>query len=298
MDFSLRDLSYFLAVVAHGHLGHAASACAVTQPALSKSLKRLEDETGLALFDRAGRAIRPTSAGLAFAEHARKVVNQYDDAVRHAEGLRAGGGGLLRLGATAATMDTVVMPALEALLPAQPGLRVVLTLGLSDELPDLVERGDLDLAVAPSDGTRGGVLRQDAMGHDVLRLVAGRRNPLFKRAALGLADLAEQRWILPKRTSVARQRLDASFARADQPLPRAVLEVDFISAGALKLVAGTDLLTVAPASLLEDNAEAGVAALPVEASLPLKRDISLLSRRQAVWSPMMKAFRAVLRNRS
>lgn len=298
MDFSLRDLSYFLAVVTHGHLGRAASACAVTQPALSKSLKRLEDETGLALFDRAGRAIRPTSAGLAFAEHARKVVNQYEDTVRHTESLRAGGGGLLRLGATAATMDTVVMPALEILLPEQPGLRVVLTLGLSDELPDLVERGDLDLAVAPSDGTRGGVLRQDAMGHDVLRLVAGRRNALFKRSAISLADLVDQRWILPKRTSVARQRLDASFARADQPLPRAVLEVDFISAGVLQLVAGTDLLTVAPASLLEDAAPAGVAALPVDAALPLKRDISLLSRRQAVWSPMMKAFRAVLKNRS
>lgn len=298
MDLSLRDLTYFLAVVTHGHLGRAASACAVTQPALSKSLKRLEDETGLALFDRAGRAIRPTSAGLAFAEHARKVVNQYEDTVRHAEGLRDGGGGLLRLGATAATMDTVVMPALEVLLPAQPGLRVALTLGLSDELPDLIERGDLDLAVAPSDGTRGGVLRQDAMGHDLLRLVAARRHPLFKRPAIALADLADQRWILPKRTSVARQRLDAFFARTDQALPNAVLEVDFISAGALKLVAGTDLLTIAPASLLEDAAEAGVAALPVDASLPLKRDISLLSRRRAVWSPMMKAFRAVLKARS
>jgi LysR family transcriptional regulator, cyn operon transcriptional activator len=297
MDLSLRDLSYFLAVVAHGHLGRAASACAVTQPALSKSLKRLEDETGLALFDRAGRAIRPTSAGLAFAEHARKVVNQYEDAVRHAQGLRSGGGGLLRLGATAATMDTVVMPALQVLLPKQPELRVVLTLGLSDELPDLVERGDLDLAVAPADGARGGVLRQDAMGHDLLRLVASRRNPLFKRPALGLADLADQRWILPKRTSVARQRLDASFARADRPLPRAALEVDFISAGALKLVAGTDLLTVAPDSLLEDAGDTGVAALPLDAALPLKRDISLLSRRQAVWSPMMKAFRTVLRSR-
>jgi len=297
MDFSLRDLSYFLAVVTHGHLGRAASACAVTQPALSKSLKRLEDETGLALFDRAGRAIRPTSAGLAFAEHARKVVNQYDDAVRHAEGLRTGGAGLLRLGATAATMDTVVMPALELLLPAQPGLRVVLTLGLSDELPDVVEQGDVDLAVAPSDGGRGGILRQDAVGQDVRRLVASRRHPLYRRGPVSLDDLAGQRWILPKRTSVARQRLDAFFARADRPLPRAALEVDFISAGALKLVAASELLTLAPAGLLEDSAEAGVAALRVQAALPLSRDISLLSRRGAVWSPMMKAFRAVLKSR-
>jgi DNA-binding transcriptional LysR family regulator len=296
MDFSLRDLSYFLAVVTHGHLGRAASACDVTQPALSKSLKRLEDETGLALFRRAGRTIRPTSEGLAFADHARRVVNQYEDAVRHAEGLRAGTGGLLRLGATAATMDTVVMPALERLLPAQPGLQVVLTLALSDELPDRVEHGDLDLAVAPSDRARGGVLRHEAVGQDVLRLVAGRRNPLLRQPAITLADLAGRRWILPKRTSVARQRLDAFFALADQPLPRAALEVDFISAGALKLVAGTDLLTLAPAALLQDSGEAGVAALAIAAALPLTRDISLLSRRQVVWSPMMKAFRQVLKS--
>jgi LysR family cyn operon transcriptional activator len=297
MNLSLRDLTYFLAVLTHGNLGRAASACAVTQPALSKSLKRLEDETGLDLVDRSGRAIRPTSAGLAFAEHARKVVLQYEDTVRHAQGLLAGEGGLLRIGATAATMDTVVIPALQTLLPSRPALQATVTLGLSDELPDLIQQGALDLAVAPADAAHASVLSQEAVGQDRLQLVAGRGNELTGRRRITLEDLARQRWVLPKRTSVARQRLDAFFAGADVPPLHAALEVDFISAGILKLVAGTDLLTIAPAALLEDAPDAMVVALSIGASLPLRRDISLLSRRHAVWSPMMNAFRTALKSR-
>lgn len=298
MNLSLRDLSYFLAVAAHGHLGRAASACAVTQPALSKSLKRLEDETGLELVDRSTRNIRLTSAGLAFAEHARNVVNQYEDAVRHADGLRTGDTGLLRIGATAATMDTVIMPALESLLPGRPGVRVTLNLGLSDELADWINQGALDIAVAPAYAAHPAILCQEAIGQDVLRVVAGRRNPLFSRPRIPLQDLAAQRWILPKSTSVARQHLDAFFARAGVALPRAALEVDFISPGALKLVAASDLLTIIPASLLDGAPDAGIAALSIGLELPLRRDISLMSRRGAVWSPLMTAFRTVLKNRT
>ncbi|ALM83476.1 LysR family transcriptional regulator [Bordetella sp. N] len=292
MNPSLRDLSYFLAVVAHGHLGRAASACAVTQPALSKSLKRLEEDTGLALFDRGARAVRPTAAGLAFAEHARKVVDQYEDAIRHAQALSSGEGGLLRVGATAAAMDTAVLPALEILLPESPGLRVVSTMGVADELHDLLEQGALDAVVAPMERVVPAALRQQAVGRDDLRIVVRRGHPLLKHEAVTLEVLAGQRWILPKRTSLLRQQLDAAYANAWLEPPVPVLEVDFVSAGALKLVAKGDSLTVVPATLLEDAT--GVVALPTAAKLPLRREVALVTRRSAVWSPQMKALRASL----
>ncbi|MFC4274148.1 LysR family transcriptional regulator [Achromobacter aloeverae] len=292
MNPSLRDLSYFLAVVAHGHLGRAASACAVTQPALSKSLKRLEDETGLALFDRSARAVRPTAAGLAFAEHARKVVEQYEDAIRHAQALSAGDTGLLRVGSTAATMDTAVLPALEVLLPERPGLRVTLTMGVADELHDLLEQGALDVVVAPMERAVPAALRQQPVGRDDLRVVARRGHPLLAQAPASLELLAAARWILPKRTSLLRQQLDAAYAAAALAPPTPVLEVDFVSAGALKLVAGGDWLTVAPAALLEDAS--GVMALPASPPLPLRREVALLARRSAAWSPPMKAMREAL----
>jgi hypothetical protein len=60
----------------------------------------------------------------------------------------------------------------------------------------------------------------------------------------------------------------------------------------LKLVAGGDNLTVVPATVLEDAS--GVVALPVAAKLPLRREVALVTRRNAVWSPQMKALRASL----
>ena len=81
MNLSLRDIEYFLAAVEYGNLERAAASFGVSQPALSKSLQRLEADTGLALLDRSGRGLRLTSAGLVFLEHAKRLWAEYRDAM-------------------------------------------------------------------------------------------------------------------------------------------------------------------------------------------------------------------------
>ena len=184
MNLSLRDIEYFLAVVEHGNLDRAAAACGVSQPALSKSLQRLEADTGLALLDRGGRGLRLTSAGLAFREHAQRLWAEYRDAVRNAMELRLGEAGLLRIGATGATVDSVVMPALRRLLPRRPALRVQLTQGQSDDLNDQVAGGKLDLAVTPIYADVPGTLHQEAIREDGLCVAASRKHHLGSRRKL------------------------------------------------------------------------------------------------------------------
>ncbi|WP_165645926.1 LysR family transcriptional regulator [Bordetella bronchiseptica] len=292
MNLSLRDIEYFLAVIEHGSLGRAATACCVTQPALSKSLQRLEADTGLALLERGGRGLRLTSAGLAFREHAQKLWAQYRDAVRHAMELRVGEAGLLRVGATGATMDAYVMPALQRLLPLRPALRVQLTQGLSDDLNAQVASGRLDLAVIPIYGDIQPALRQDLIAEDGLCVAARQGHPLAARRKLSLRDLEGHRWILPHPSSVARQALDQRYADAGLQPPPAALEVQHFSSGALAMLARSDVLALLPQSALQMGA--AIAVLPVALGRSMRRSIVLISRHGAAWSPLMSEFRAAV----
>jgi DNA-binding transcriptional LysR family regulator len=289
MNLSLRDIEYFLATVEHSNLERAAVACGVSQPALSKSLRRLESETGLSLMQRQGRTLCLTSDGTVFLQHAKKLWAEYRDTVRHTMEMRVGEAGLLRIGATGATIESVVIPALTTLLPRRPALRVQLIQGLSDDLNADVDAGNLDLAVTPIYADVHPNLHQEIMFEDLLCIAAGRHHPLAGRARLSLRDLEGERWALPRPDSIARQMLDARFAEAGLTLPAAALELQHFSKGSLQLVAANGMLAVMPHSALALST--AVMSLPVTLGRPLRRNIALISRRSTTWSPLMMEFR-------
>src|SRR5579863_2658480 len=78
----LRHLRYFVAVAAHGSFSRAANELHLTQPALSRQVKSLEDEIGVALFLRGPNAVSLTSAGEAFFEEAKDILTRVEAAVR------------------------------------------------------------------------------------------------------------------------------------------------------------------------------------------------------------------------
>src|SRR5258708_31447869 len=82
----LRHLRYFVAVAAHGSFNRAAEALHLTQPALSRQVKDLEDELGMPLLVRGQNAVKLTEAGDLFYEEAREVLARADEAVQRVRG--------------------------------------------------------------------------------------------------------------------------------------------------------------------------------------------------------------------
>jgi DNA-binding transcriptional LysR family regulator len=115
----LRHLRYFAAVAAHGSFSRAAKQLHLTQPALSRQVKSLEDEIGVALIVRGQNTISLTSAGEDFYEEAKDILARVDVAVRRIktrpqeETLRIGYVHSL----TAGIMPTVIAAAMPALRP-------------------------------------------------------------------------------------------------------------------------------------------------------------------------------------
>src|SRR4051812_36075260 len=89
-SIELRHLRYFLAVVEELHFGRAATRLDMAQPPLSRAIRKLEESLGVQLLTRSSRAVAPTAAGLVFAEEARKVLADVEQAVSAAR--HAGGG--------------------------------------------------------------------------------------------------------------------------------------------------------------------------------------------------------------
>lgn len=95
---NLRDLRYLLAIAEHGHFGRAAEACGVSQPTLSIQLRKLEEQLGVALFERGGKAVVPTAACERLLGHVRGAVAEADAILATARALRDPLSGRFRLG--------------------------------------------------------------------------------------------------------------------------------------------------------------------------------------------------------
>jgi LysR family transcriptional regulator, hydrogen peroxide-inducible genes activator len=90
---NLRDLKYLVALADHKHFGRAATACFVSQPTLSTQIKKLEEELGVSLVERAPRHIMLTPAGRDAAERARRIiadVEEMREAARRSQNPEAG----------------------------------------------------------------------------------------------------------------------------------------------------------------------------------------------------------------
>ena len=158
-----RQLRHFLAVMDLGTLSAAAEAVHLSQPALSRSLRALEDELRAPLFDRQDRRLRPTPYALAYADRARRMVFDEKEGARSLALMRAGELGPLSFGMGSSIAATLLGPMVLQLLAVAPGLRVstlvqssdVLVAALRAEQVDFfigdvrVAAQDRDLAVEP-----------------------------------------------------------------------------------------------------------------------------------------------------
>jgi LysR family hydrogen peroxide-inducible transcriptional activator len=79
VNFTLKQLRYFEALARHGHFGHAADACAISQPALSMQIKELEESLGTELFERGARQVRLTNFGEEFARRVGHILRSLDE---------------------------------------------------------------------------------------------------------------------------------------------------------------------------------------------------------------------------
>ncbi|MEB3369860.1 LysR substrate-binding domain-containing protein [Saccharopolyspora mangrovi] len=154
----LRHLRYFVTVAETCHFGRAAEQLHIAQPALSHTVRQLEDELGVALLARTTRQVRVTPAGEFFLDEARRVLSAVDAGVRGVQRIGEGQLGLVRVGFTGTAAFSYLPHLARALAQRVPQV----------ELEVRAELLTADQCAQLRDGSLGiGVLRPPVTGDDI-----------------------------------------------------------------------------------------------------------------------------------
>lgn len=193
----IRQLRHFLATIDSGSITVASADQNITQPTLSRSIRALEDELGVELFERGHRGVLPTRYGTMLVAHARAIVRGVDRAVEEIGATRAGGMGHVRLGIGATALDPRLADTISRVVLSQDGITVSLDYDVPENQFARLRRGELDAIV---DSARPdldfGDLTFRPIASITMVLVARAGHPLLARTSVGQRELAQWPWAI------------------------------------------------------------------------------------------------------
>ena len=292
MDY--RQLQLFLATAERLNLSHAAEAMNITQPGLSKSMHRLQKELGTKLYHRRGRGIELTESGRALLRHVKLIETQLLDARSEVTGIAGGKLGHARIGAGPSWLSRHLPESIAWVMQQNPNIRFTVDTGFPDRLIGRLRMGELDVVVgALPDNRIDPDLRFTRLSSDVIRVVGRKEHPLARKRERSLVDYAAQRWILPGRQELVRQRLQRVFTLANLAEPLLAVETDSLSL-MLATLRMTDCLALTTTQILSQAEVQGIVALDHE-HLQFTREAGIVSRRHADLSPAVKLMLAQVR---
>ncbi|CDZ30731.1 LysR family transcriptional regulator [Neorhizobium galegae] len=279
----LRQLRHFLAVVHTGSFSMAAENLRLTQPALSKSIRSMEQALGVRLLDRGPTGIQVTLFGEKLLGYSELLLSLADEAVHEIDSLRGARSGSLRIGSMAAALRQLVPDALNQFAVARPDVSVLVHEGVNEVLLPQLFSGKLDVVftVKQSD-----LLNEDfewrLVAREPVSIVAHQSHPLANRKNVTAADLAEFSWVLPPLPESDRLILEAFFKNASLPKPVVAIEttsINFLTS----MIARTSHLAYLTRANLEGS---GLGLVPLDFhEISLTRDIYAVFRRKGEVRP-------------
>lgn len=290
---NLRDLRYLVALADHQHFGKAAAASFVSQPTLSTQIKKLEDELGVTLVERAPGNVMLTPIGKDVVSRARTVLTEVDGMVALAKRSRDPESGKIHLGVFP-TLGPYLLPHVIPVLHERfPRIDWYLVEEKTDALLQKLREGKLDAALLalPIEGDQWDI---DPLFREEFVLAVPKDKPLNLKHPLGLEDLNDRTLLLLDEGHCLRDQALAvcrlSGAREQQDFRATSLET-------LRQMVGTglgDTLLPALATLPPHNTD-DLQLVPFEGEPPF-REISLVRRHSSAMASTLEAIAATIRD--
>ena len=258
-----RNLRAFLAVANSGNLTAAADQIGLTQPALTKTIRRLEEGVGAKFFIRTSRGMVLTEAGDDFRRRAEAIQAHYRQAREEAHARKSGALREFSMAAGVAYHNDIAPQLIKRLSAEFPETRFIIDFDVASHTLPRLFAGQLHLLLgaflfpAPE-----GTITEELMEVEVTAFCC-QSNPLQGEGMLPAQALAGQRWIIYKRDTDMIQRLNQYYLQHMLPLPRVQMEIDAL-ASILRIVRNTDYLVVGPTALEGAANEAGLVRLRLQ----------------------------------
>jgi DNA-binding transcriptional LysR family regulator len=290
----LRDIEYFAVVAEHAHLGRAAAALGLSQPALSKSLRRLESALQTKLVKRTPKGVELTLEGATLLTRVSELRVSLQNLAREITEVGEGRVGRLRVGAGLAISEPFLSAAFAAILKNSPRSSLQVILSDNDLMVPALCNGELDLVINFHPPRLPEGLVFEHLFNDSYVITAAANHPLAKKPRVTVADLANERWALSEQALLPQKRLNEAFRDHGLPPPK----IAFESRSAV-----LRLRTVVQSGLLDFTSEAvirqmrhdfDIATLPVR-ELSIHRSIGAIRRKETYLPPILQRMLDTLR---
>jgi DNA-binding transcriptional LysR family regulator len=290
-----RRIAHLTVAVRCGSLSAAAQELALTQPALSKSIRALERALGVPVIERGRFGVRPTAFGDALVARGRAIEAELRAAADAVRALRGSQRRRVVVGCGPSEATRLLPMALESLAASEPGLQVTVLSGLNEALMPMVRHSEVDFALSSVPRTASDPqLAHETLHVDTAVVIAHAEHPLAARRSVRPAELAGGRWVLARRRELERRAFDELFLQAGlRPIEA---EVETTSPVLMKpLVLAGAHLSFMPREMIHYEVRAGLLrALPVAAP-QWARSVGITRRRHAKDTPAAAALAAALR---
>lgn len=273
----------------------AARRIGVTQPAVYRSLRELEQVVDAPLFDRRYRRMVPTQAGETLLQRAKLALTE----LRYCENDLASRKGLVsgrvKIGILP-LLQTMLVPQVVDTLSAQfPGLRFSILDRPYETLVADLRSGDIDVIVgalrepAPLDD-----MIEEELFTDVLSVIGGARHPLIREKRISVAQLAGEGWVVPVRGTLIRDYFDSLFRTANVAAPTDLIESSSVSTIRALLLESNRLAIISRGRIHYEERSGILAplAFPLQGT---QRKIGITTRADASLPPGVDAFLGQLR---
>ncbi|MDR6266888.1 MULTISPECIES: LysR substrate-binding domain-containing protein [Rhodobacterales] len=245
----LNQIRDIIATADSGSLRAAARQLGVTQPAITRSIRELERELGVPLFERHQFGMQPTAMGQVMLKRARAVQEELRRATEEIGQLQGEMNGEVRVAMSAISTFALMPPAVKSFRRAHPKAILKITESFYAPIESQLLNGEIDFFVGPfSDPGRGSRVMSEMLFKNERVVIVRKGHPLAQISTI--RDLGDTEWVkqaLPDRESEGD--FERPFSQLGLPMPRIVMHTTS-STATLLAVANSDLLTSVPKQML------------------------------------------------
>ncbi|OGA22617.1 MAG: hypothetical protein A3I02_14395 [Betaproteobacteria bacterium RIFCSPLOWO2_02_FULL_67_26] len=289
-----RDLDYFAVVAEHGHLGRAAEALGLSQPALSMSLRRLEKSLQAKLVKGTPKGVELTSVGRALQSHLQRLRLVRQDIGREITDLSQGRSGDLRISTQVGVLEELVAVASAALLNEAPKIALTVTVTSLESMVLALRKGELDFIVSTSPSAQADDLVHEPLYEDEFVVIASTTHRLAGRRRVTLAEAAKERWVRPGASGPVWDAFTRAFENKGLPLPQFTM-ISNSSVVRRRVIAYAGFLGQGVRRAVRQTSRSlPVTVLPVK-ELTIARHVMVTYRKDGYLSPAARRFIEILK---
>ena len=290
-----RGLNAFLNVARLGSVGAAATALSLTQPAVSRTLRKLEQQLGVQLFLRHSTGMELTAFGQSLLPHAALLEAGLHRALEEIDLLRGASKGMARVGILPSLVPDILPTVLSNVRTKLPGIQLHVVEAPNHQLTRALLRGEIDFAIAavPPEFTEESI-RVTPLVNDEICIVARAGHPIMKKKAPAQKELCEYDWALQERGGLIWRYFQALFAGANLEPPMVTLTANSVQT--LKsVILSSDLITMLPRiSIRNEEKNKMLRPVPLRAAR-WRRQIAVLRRSSGSMLPAVNVVLAEFR---